>query len=147
MRTVAKAAKLKIIRTSSAEDRAEFYRLLGPFFCSAEVRRELGTPITSDDSYAWFVALDGEAVAGWTSLHWSADRKTARLGDSYVCPPYRRRKLYTALFEAREKEAEVSGVTSVHGVANECSLPVFERHGFRVVKYRGKYPYVAKELL
>lgn len=42
-----------------------FWPLMGPFFASREIAKELGGPVYSSDTKRWLVALDEAGVAGW----------------------------------------------------------------------------------
>jgi N-acetylglutamate synthase-like GNAT family acetyltransferase len=39
-----------------------FWELMGPFFASASIRRDLGIPMSSNQSYSWFLAIAGDVV-------------------------------------------------------------------------------------
>src|SRR5690606_14480012 len=43
----------------------DFWQRMGPFLASAAVRRELGAPITSDETTTWWLAVDGDWTLGF----------------------------------------------------------------------------------
>ena len=114
----------------------DLWCLLGPFFASPEVRRELGLPLTSEEGYVWWAALDGEEVIGFAAL--KVGRRAVEFRHAYVLSQYRGRGIYGRLFAARlayGRELRRPLVATV----NDHSLPVFLAHGFAVASRRGKY--------
>lgn len=69
---------------SLSRDRKDFYRLMGPYFGSREVAKEVGIHIYDDEDKEWFAAYDDGALIGFASL------RSCVVSDCYVRPAWRR---------------------------------------------------------
>lgn len=115
---------------------ADFWQRMGPMFASAQVRRELGAAMTSDESYVWWVALDGDVVAGFAAME--VGKGVCHLRHAYVDAAYRGQGLYRRLFDARLAAAVETGLR-IRVVVNARSLAMAQEHGFVEVGRRGQY--------
>lgn len=122
----------------------DLWQRVGQFLVSAAVRRELGTPITSDESTVWWVAVNeaGETV-GFVTARRRKDVWEFR--HDYVASAARGRGVYEQLFEARLREWLASEASMARATVNERSLPLYQRHGFKPVGQRGQYVVVQRE--
>lgn len=56
-----------IIEKMSQSDEG-FWILMGPFFASAKVKRDLGIAMSSDESYRWIIALEKGEMVGFVAI-------------------------------------------------------------------------------
>jgi GNAT superfamily N-acetyltransferase len=125
---------------------AAFWSVMGPFFTSRQVVKELEGPMYNDDNYTWIIAYDKSIeIAGFTSLN------AARMGNgiiectaAYVVAAHRRKGLYRELFRQREMLGFALGATELRGVANATSRNVFVSEGWEVVRMAGKWTHFKK---
>lgn len=68
---------------SLSRERSDFYRLMGPYFGSREVAKEVGIHIYDDSDKEWFAAYDDGAMIGFASLRGNI------VSDCYVKPSWR----------------------------------------------------------
>lgn len=122
----------------------DLWQRVGAFLVSAAVRRELGAPITSDETTVWWLAINetGETI-GFVTARRRKDLWEFR--HDYVTPTARGQGVYDQLFEARLWEWLASRTSVARATVNERSLPMYERHGFRPVGQRGQYVVVQRE--
>lgn len=122
----------------------DLWQRVGQFLVSAAVRRELGAPITSDESTVWWVAVNetGETVGFVTARR----RKDVwELRHDYVTPVARGQGVYEQLFRARLQEWSDSEAPAARATVNERSLRMYEWHGFKPIGQRGQYVIVQRE--
>lgn len=123
-----------IIKTMT-QDSEGFWQLMGRFFADRCVRRELGMAMSSDESYTWFVAIDGDTVLGFCAA--VATRAGIEFKHRWVLPSHRGQGIGRALFEAR---LDFAGDRPIKAVAVPSVQALFERHGFTKVRQQGRYP-------
>jgi GNAT superfamily N-acetyltransferase len=127
---------------------ADFYCLMGRFFGSRAIARELGMPLYDDEHRIWFLCLNasGQPVA-CCSLEHKPESLAAQFKSAWVAPEERGQGLYDWLFASRLRLAEQLGVHKITSVTTEKSQHTHERYGFRHVGMRGKYRIYWKEIL
>lgn len=108
----------------------EFYPLMGPFLSRREIAKEMGGPIWDDDNKTWFVATERGAVAGFCALRGNV------LCSAYVMPERRGKRVYDALFEAREKAAPTG---PLRATVRKGAIGTLRRHGFKAGAKRGAF--------
>ena len=64
-----------------------FWNWMGRHFASAQIKRELGIPMSSDETYQWFLAFSGKDLAGFCAV--TPERSGSRLRHVYVLPEFR----------------------------------------------------------
>jgi GNAT superfamily N-acetyltransferase len=128
------------IQTMTNRD-PRFYPLMGPFLARREITAELGAPVYDDDGLVWFIACatsdEPDKVLGFAAIQPKPDVRHVHFCHAYVRPIARQRGIYTALLEAR-LAWYVPGMR-VTVTANESSRPSYTRHGFTVLRQRGRY--------
>lgn len=72
-----------------------FWGLMGRYFASAKVKRELGVAMSSDETYSWFVAFKDGDLAGFCAM--SPEKHGSRLRHVYVLPEHRSNGIATQL--------------------------------------------------
>lgn len=105
----------------------EFWNTLGPFFASAVIRRELGAPMTSDDSTTWLIAFESKEVVGFAAV------RNAEIHHEWLHADHRTKANWLKLL----KEAKAAGGLNV--TASEALKPHYEAIGFKETTQRGKY--------
>jgi GNAT superfamily N-acetyltransferase len=127
---------------------ADFYCLMGRFFGSRVIAKELGMPLYDDEYRIWFLCLnaDGQPVA-CCSLEQKPESRVAAFKSAWVAPEERGQGLYDWLFASRLHMAEQLGVQKITAITTEKSRHTHERYGFRCVGMRGKYRIYWKEIL
>ena len=124
-------ANLKIERYN--HDGGEFWRMAGPLFASAQVRRELGRPMTSSPMHVWWLAMIGGEVAGIAAIR--RTKSYTELVHAYVLPVHRRKGIYTKLLRVRIAYAQ----PPLRATATAASQPALEKAGFVQIGSRGRY--------
>lgn len=119
-----------------------FYQILGPFLSRRSIVRDLGDPVWDDDGKFWFVALDGNAVAGFAGLR-SEETKHV-FCSAYVLPVCRRQGVYTLLVDERIKILAQSPRPAV-ATARTVAVPALMKVGFTVVSQTERYARMRRE--
>lgn len=112
------------IRNLSRDDK-DFYRLMGPFFGSRTVAKEIGIHIYDDESKEWFAAFIGPAMIGFASLNGSV------ISDCYVKPDYRRSGYFRKILQ---RIMLVPGVR-FRASCTAASVNCFISEGFHSISY------------
>lgn len=103
-------------RTYSHADKAqrrELFALIGEYFASEEIRKEFTRAMSSDDTYTWVVALDGDEVAAFGALRVPESGK-AELRHDYTLPAYRGRGINPHMVDMRIALAKQLGAKSIY---------------------------------
>jgi hypothetical protein len=124
----------------------EMFRLLGVYFCSKDVHKELGGPLYSSPGCTWFVALEyqpddkglqEEVVLGFCSMR--ETESSVWFDYDYVKPTHRGKGISTALSEARNKDAVAKPVMVC--VKSERWEKHYLPRGWQVKIKRGSWVY------
>ena len=127
---------MKIVQYAHGE--GDFWQVMGPSFASAKVQRELGVPMTSDESTTWFVAKDGNDVAGFGAVR-MLKSGVAELRHAYVFEPYRQQGIYAQLLDARLQFARQAGATSCRATVAPALQQHYAGAGFTETRLQGRY--------
>jgi len=100
---------MKVIRYAHGEK--DFWQIMGPCFASAEIRRHLGVPLTSDEGYVWFLAMNGVELSGFAAVK-AQKNGICEFKHAYIFGDYRKNGLYTKLLKARLDYAKEIGCTT-----------------------------------
>ena len=122
----------------------QFWVTMGPYFARRDVRKEMPYLI-DDDSYVWFIAWDGDVMAGFAAAHVVAQFK-AVLHSLYVVEAYRKKTVGKQLMEYRLKWATDAGCDLAESVCNAKTKPIYEKAGFAEASKRGSYSVMRKPL-
>lgn len=121
-------------------DDAGLWSAIGKYFASAELRKELGGPMSSNDNYHWFVSSHKGEINGFAALE--IKKSGVWFRHSYVFESSRNNGVYGELLKARMNFCQQQGVDIVPMitcVATGDSLPSLQKIGFKVISERGKY--------
>ena len=140
--------KYQICQDSSAESGHQFYALMGRFFASASIRRELGGPMSDDANHVWLMAYEkgGEEIVAFSGVRFNADRTVATFTETWVAPEHRNNGLFDRLFTLKYDLCAASGARVVKGMANAASAAAFERHGWQATAVRGSWTHYEKRV-
>lgn len=120
----------------------EFYAIMGPHLSRRSIVAELGDPVWDDDGKRWFLAFEGEILVGFAGLRTAGPKAT--FCSSYVFPPFRRRRVYSALIQARL--AELRTGTTATTMARKAAQPALEKAGFVVIRETANYARMEKTI-
>lgn len=107
------------IRSLSRED-SEFYILLGPYFGSRLVAKEVGINIYDDVDKKWFCAFDDEKLIGFASL------RGRTVSDCYVVKSRRRLGIFSEILSSLVQ----SSSAELLATCTKASIGVFLSIGF-----------------
>ena len=123
------------IMLATQRDRG-FYNLMGPFFSSAAVVKELEGPIFDSPAHHWLIVKHGGRVVAFSS--WRTEKNGVTwFNQTWVAPEHRRRGIYRRLFEIKQNLAIESGAQVLKGTALTHSRALFDQHGWSVTSARG----------
>ena len=126
---------MKIKRYGHGE--GDFWSMMGPFFASAKVRRELGGAMSSDENYTWWVAIDDNSqVAGFVAVEIKDNKAVFHHG--YVAPDHRDNQVYRSLFLERLKYTK-DRVIKIKVTVAQSNVDIFLENGFVETKRNGQY--------
>lgn len=116
-----------------------FWKLMGPMFASALIKRELGVAMSSDETYSWFLAFTGHQFAGFCAL--TPEKQGSRLRHVYALPDFRSNGVATQLIGSAIAASPKPIVLTVKG--SEAGF--YKRFGFQETnKKRGQYVEMVK---
>lgn len=122
------------IKTFRPADRDDaFYAVMGRFFMSNEVRKDMPW-LKDEDSKVWVLAFHGDECVGFSALR--TIPKGHELCSLYIVPEHRNTGVAKKLTEHRLKM--VAGDQVVRVVCNAETLPRYLELGFKKVAMRGK---------
>ncbi len=116
----------------------DFWHRMGHCFASALIQRELGVPLTSDEACTWFLAFDGDALAGFAAIK-LLKGDVAELKHSYVFPAYRNNGVYTLLLRARLDYVRQTKCTLCRATVAPALQQHYAEAGFTEVRRQGRY--------
>ncbi|CAM3889172.1 hypothetical protein COLU111180_12690 [Cohnella lubricantis] len=123
-----------------------FYELLGWFFGSREVARELGMPIYDDPNREWIVVVADKYPIACSSIEFLKAKGKALMKSGWVHPNWRGKRIYNNMFDERIKIAHEAGVTKLGATVTDKSYNTHIRNGFREIGTKGRYKIMRKEL-
>jgi predicted N-acetyltransferase YhbS len=118
-----------------SQDSEGFWELMGRFFADRGIRKELGTAMSSDERYTWFIAVEGGMVLGFCAA--VSTPAGVEFKHRWVLPSRRGQGIGRTLFNAR---LDFVGDRPVKAIVVPSVQALFERHGFVKVRQQGRYP-------
>lgn len=132
--------EIKIIKHSK-----ELFCLIGEYFASATIRKIFGEPMTSDEGYTWFLAMDGDTVQGFAAVR-ITPKNTGELNYCYVLPEYRGSGIATSLLNRRIAFLKENSIKTAESIIVDSRLETFTKYGFEKIGNRGRYIKIRKSL-
>lgn len=148
MLKITKHEKYEIWMDSSDVSGEGFYRRMGRFFASRQIRKELEEPLSDDKNFRWLLVYKGYEIVGFACLNLENLEKRGEgwLTFAYILEDYRHNGLHSVLFQERLNLAKNFNVKVLRGVANEKSFELFVKQGFEIQQRKGKFTYFKKDL-
>lgn len=112
--------------------RPDFYSLMGWFFGSRQVAKEVGINIYDDADKRWFVAFEDDKVIGFASL------RGRLVSDCYVVPS----KRISGIFRGILTMLEISTAGPLAANCTKASLKSFENAGFVAKRQTKNFTYM-----
>jgi len=110
-----------------------FYALMGPYFGSRAVAKELGGSIWDDAGKVWVVAIKDSRCIGFCA--YVVNKTHIQFCSDYVSREVRQRGVYAVLFS--ERLSLTTGIC--RAMVTEKSHGTFYRNGFEMVRTKGRY--------
>lgn len=129
-------------RLMCAEDgEKEFYSVMGKFFASMDIRREVGYAISNDDNRLWVVAFEGEHVIGFASF--GIDKKgCGHFYDAWIAEKHRHKGIYKIMTNYRMHWFVNHNISAIRIIVPPEGLEFYKKLGFTVETMRGKYSWM-----
>jgi len=124
----------------------EFYADMGPFFASAEVSKELGSPLYDEAGSFWVIARKAKKVVGWSVFRIRKDG-VAVFDWTYVVPEWRQEGLWERLYDFKMDWLRERGVARVNtATSDEDMQRAFKKRGWRVRREKGAWLFYEREV-
>lgn len=120
---------------ASDEQGNEFYSLMGEFFASLDIAKELERQVYNKPDTHWHVIEDCWDVLGFVSVHDAGNHYF--IDNLYVLPEYRSEGFGYDLIQSVCEEYVDKPLRCI--ACNPHALRIFEKFGFVEVGTRGKY--------
>jgi hypothetical protein len=112
--------------------RPDFYSLMGWFFGSRQVAKEVGINIYDDQDKRWFVAFEGGRIIGFASL------KGRLVSDCYVVPSKRNAGVFRGILTM----IEIASSGPLAANCTKASRKAFANAGFVEVRKTKNFTYM-----
>ena len=131
-----------MIRLFFSDQQGEyFYALMGPYFASLDVAKELERQVYNKPNTHWYVATSGRSdVLGFASVHDTG--KHYFIDNLYVPPDHRRRGIARNIIDHMCETFNDKPLKCI--AVNPYALKLFADYGFVEVGVRGKYKRLEK---
>jgi hypothetical protein len=130
-----------IIQKFNQEDE-DFWRLMGRYFASAKIKRDLGISMSSDESYVWFLALDKGSVVGFCAI--VPSKSCCELKHDYVFSDRGGATHQKVVSEALKYAIKTKSLDKpIKSTVRFSELSFYETLGFLKVSDKGQYVVVA----
>lgn len=123
-----------ILTFSSEQQGEEFYALMGKYFASLDIAKELEQQLYNMPNTEWFIAYS-ESVVGFASVRDCG--KYYYLDNLYVVPQQRNTGTATEIVEYIVKHFQDKPIKLI--AVNPYSIRIFERYGFEKDGKNGKW--------
>lgn len=118
----------------------EFYALMGKYFASRKIAKELEQQVYNEDGSVWYVATQDGYLTGFVSVFEKG--KHYFIDNLYVLPQYRGQGIAKKLVGSICKEDYDKPLKCI--ASNEYALKIFLSFGFVEVGTNGKYKKLCK---
>jgi len=139
-----KESEMEVKKYRSMENKKKFFGLMGEFFASKEVRKELGGyPMNDDVNYVWFVLQKANGdVMGFLSMEDKKDKTI--IHDFYMIHKFRKKGFFRMILNEAIKYAEERKLPIEVKVLEDV-VNIFKNRGFKEVNKKGKWYTLKKE--
>ena len=118
----------------------DFYALMGKYFASLDIARELECQVYNKPNTDWIVCVERSEAIGFVSVH--DESKHYFIDNLYVLPEFRNRGIAEELIE---EVCDLYCNKPLRCIAfNPYALKIFEKFGFVEVGKSGKYKKLKK---
>jgi len=119
-------------------NKSEFYGHMGDALSMPELKKELPY-IGNTQNSVWFLAFDGENLAGFMAVENSKGKVVFKSG--YVYPEYRQNGVFREIFEAGVNYAtsKFPGLPYITACATPNLLKLLNRYGFKEIRKTKNY--------
>ena len=132
------------IHGSSEQSDEALWIALGPYLCSREVGKELGSPIYSIPGTRWFVAYNDEnRVIGFASMRITPS--AVWYDYAYVESTERSKGVFTAMSTLRDFEAGLQSLPT-RAVIREKRWNRYKERGWEISSKRGSWINIIREI-
>jgi hypothetical protein len=107
---------------SLSKESKGFYKLMGPYFGSRAVSKEVGIHIYDDDGKRWFAAFQGDQLAGFASVIGRS------ISDCYVNKQFRKSGVFSSILSSIIADSSIV----YYANCTQLSLNCFLRAGFYI---------------
>lgn len=126
---------------------SDFYCRMGRFFANKQIIKELEGPMFDDQYHVWLLAMQGDAIVGFSSCRFDEMNKgVAHFALTYVMPDHRRKGLYRCMFSIKQQMCINHNAKFIRGIANPLSKAVFDESGWTAIRQAGKWKHFQKEV-
>ena len=127
---------------SSDNQGKEFYGIMGPYFASCEIAKELERQVYNKPNTDWFVCTSLDIVQGFASVH--KERNYWYIDNLYVLPQYRNEGIATDIISNIVYEYGGTKLPLKCIAVNPYAMAIFKKFGFKEVGKVGKYTKLEK---
>lgn len=106
-----------------------FYQIMGPFFGSRQMAKEVGIQPFDDDGKIWFVSMIGDKSIGVASLNGRV------VSDCWVLPDYRNNGVFSSLLDSIVRNTG----ENLKANCTNMSRGIFAKFGFLQTKQTKNY--------
>lgn len=132
--------EIKIIRVEHGKD--ELFTKVAYASLNERVQKELGYPLKSQLGQTWFIAIDGDDLAGFCSFKVIGNR--INLCHAYVFRLYRNAGIYRKLFKERDEYLS-KFKSDQYAICTPLSLKTYTNNGFIITKRLKNYIHVTRK--
>lgn len=123
----------KMITVSELKRESEnFYQLMGKYFGSRQVAKEVGINVYDDYDKTWFVAYDNNLMCGFASV------RKGLISDCYVLPEKRNKGVFRNLLTF----IEISTQGKLKANSTNASYKAFKNAGFKEIRKTKNFRYM-----
>lgn len=129
---------IRVFKSEYQDDK--FYALMGRYFASLDIAKELEQQVYNKDNSVWYVSMYKNAVLGFVSVFDKG--KYLFIDNLYVMPECRGKGVAKELVEYIVEDFTEKPIRCI--ASNPAALKIFDRFGFVEVGINGKYKRLAK---
>lgn len=137
---------MDIIIYEQEQQKKSFYSIMGYYFASLDIKRELESQLYNKDNSTWFLAYEGVELVGFCSIF--EEKNKIYFDNFYIIDDFRNKGYGSLLFDAMIKYCREKYTKKIEAIAsNEKAVGLFEKYNFECAGNRGKYTKYRLEVL